>query len=86
MIDIKWEEPPANGGGRGRWTDLATALRARPGAWALIADDVPSSLVSSTNKGRISDFQPAGAFQARGQTIGKNRSRVWARYVADGVE
>lgn len=34
MTDIKWQEPPENN--RSKWSEIADALRGRPGQWALV--------------------------------------------------
>lgn len=90
MSDLKWETPPPQRRGRGfAYDEIAAALRSRPGEWALIAEDIECALVSRINKGTRRVWQPAGAFEARGQIIrtdGKTkRSKVWARYVGEPI-
>lgn len=84
MTDIKWEDPPAiDKSGRGRYDDLAAALRENPGRWALVGDDLAASTTTAINTGRLRAFMPPGAFQSRSQTHKDDprRRRIWARYV-----
>lgn len=84
MTDIKWENPPTSRVGKGKHNDFAAALRARPGEWALLSDDTASQTVTAVNTGRTTSFAPRGSFEAQGQSVGPNRSRVWVRYVGAG--
>lgn len=44
-MDINWQEPPVSRRGRGKWNwaEIVAALKKRPGAWALIGENVSAS-------------------------------------------
>lgn len=81
MTEIKWEAPPQSQRGKGAYNDFAKALRDRPGDWALLSEDTASATVTGVNRGTLSAFRPAGAFEARGSSVGRHRSKVWVRFV-----
>ena len=48
-MDVKWQDPPAvrrtpRGPGGGRWQKIAAQLRERPNTWALVGEDVGTSM------------------------------------------
>jgi hypothetical protein len=71
--------------------DVAEALRAKPGEWALVGDYINSGsaagiarLIRDGGTGRsIIAYQPAGAFEARVEPT-LDGVRVFARYVGGG--
>lgn len=82
---IQWEDPPAKKTGKSepKFAEFADALRGEPMRWALFADDTRSAAVTQINKGTLTAFRPAGHFEARGEVVGPNRSRIWARFVGE---
>ena len=90
MTEIKWQEPPpvqrtlARGKGS-KWRDFADALRARPGQWALMSDDMAVSVVTNTvKKGGSPAFRPPGSFEATSRRRADHsygRGSIWVRYV-----
>lgn len=87
MTKIKWEEPPlANNTNkkRTRWSDVAEQLRAKPGSWALVSEAVKYSVTTTyINKGRITAFEPAGAYEATSRKRPDGSFDVYARYVGE---
>jgi hypothetical protein len=93
MTDIRFEDPPPRKAGPGG-TDprsaanayTADTLRARRGEWALISIRATQRRASSyaygIRTGMLHAFRPAGAFEAKARTVGKQH-RVYARYVGD---
>ncbi len=82
---IVWADPPPKVGGIGRPSRIfprATedALRAHPGRWALVAKEVPSSVV-----GWLSESRPGFEFTSRRAGLGypKGRGDIYARFVGD---
>lgn len=87
MLDIKWEEPPADGRRQTRWDLVAAALRERPGEWAMVKENTSSSTAVNISLGRLISFRPAGAFEARSVKAAKEggeRRDVYARFVGEG--
>jgi hypothetical protein len=85
---IRWEEPPAeHGNAKAELETIANALRARPGEWAVVAEDKTSGSATAfafrirTGSG---PFAPARHFEARaiGPAQGSS-SKVYARYVGE---
>ena len=87
MTEIKWQEPPPKQRtrkGSSKWRDFADALRARPGQWALMSDDMAVSVITTVNRGGSPAFRPSGSFEAtsrRRADHGHGRGSVWVRYV-----
>jgi len=87
MSEINWQEPPAGRRTKaraGKWQQFADALRARPGHWALMSEDIAVSVATQINKGTSAAFRPAGAFEATTRTADdsrRGRGAIWVRYV-----
>lgn len=89
---IRWEEPPEKHGNTrpkppSKYQPVVDSLRARPGQWAVIAENrLPGSAGSLAHYIRVGrgPFGPSG-FEAKviGPAGGAS-SRVYARYVGDG--
>jgi hypothetical protein len=47
------------------WRDIADTLRGRPGEWAEVLKDLPSSVVWAVNAGRIKPVAPERGFEAK---------------------
>ncbi|HET6916873.1 MAG TPA: hypothetical protein VFH56_12355 [Acidimicrobiales bacterium] len=84
---IKWAEPPSDGRARRSdqtdWSAIADALRARPGEWALIQQDVSTSVASQVRRGYYKGFTP-GEFEAVSRSraeYSKWRGDIYARYI-----
>lgn len=88
---IDWTSPPPpkqRGRPKGsKWDALAAELKANPGRWARIGEDIPTSIVSVINHGDRLCFQPAGAFEAvtRNHTS-RWQADVYVRYVGENQE
>ncbi len=91
---IRWENPPATtrrGVGRPRdhtWNQVAEQLRARPGQWAVVEDDMPANRTAIANhirQGAILAFAPSGTYDATSRSK-QGRVTIYARYVGDGDE
>lgn len=84
MTKIKWADPPADGRGRRRsthWAEVADALRANPGKWALVAESASPSTAQNIKRGTYVAFADEG-FEAvsRKSPTGKG-SDIYARFV-----
>jgi len=91
MANIVFTDPPP-GPRRASahpWDDIAEALRARPGEWALCLRGVHSSYSSQIKRGALSAFKPAGAFEARSVSTlntdenGKKTNDLYIRFVGN---
>ena len=49
-MSVKFEEPPARVAQRGRWLPVIAELKANPGRWALIAENVATGGISAMRK------------------------------------
>lgn len=83
MADIQWEEPPAHailgpGQHRGRYAEIATALRENPGRWALL----PSPTGERTEKGAAATAQNI----RRGKVKGFEAGQKVFETAVDGVK
>lgn len=72
-------------------TGAATALRARPGEWAVITVRTTAARTTAAraavyaygvSRGMRHAYRPAGAFEAKARTV-DGEHRVYARYVGD---
>jgi hypothetical protein len=86
MADIEFMDPP----GRRRRSaaphhEIAEALRARPGVWARVLEDVAHSTAGLISDGNLVAYRPPGSFEATSRKNGK-RSDVYARYVGENGE
>jgi hypothetical protein len=82
---VTWTEPPGpNRRGRRPWEEIAAELRAHPGEWALVAENVSSVTTHAITRGTFRAFEPAGAFESvsrRGENCEHGRTNAYARYV-----
>ena len=84
---LEWEEPPPRPPRKqpgSKWDPIAKALKSRPGQWACIGRDIPTSIIPVINDAKLKCFQPAGAFES----VSRNHTARWqadvyARYVGD---
>lgn len=81
-VVLIWEEPPAFGGGSGKWVRALAPLLERPGAWARVfaARDaqVAGSAVRNLRAGRV--HIPPGKFEFRWCHV-DGVACVYARYI-----
>jgi hypothetical protein len=82
MTEIKWEEPGLKRQARIDWASVFTALRSRPGAWALVAENASPGTAQNIKRGRVGGAS-AGEFDAVVRDLKDNRGSVYARYVGD---
>lgn len=86
MTEINWQEPPSDGrigNNKGKHIEFAEQLRANPGRWAVMGEDLSCSTTTMINRGIILGFAPAGAFEAVTRGVVKNRGTIYVRYVGD---
>jgi len=86
--DLEWEQPPPTAARRGsKWDATAAALKNKPGKWACIGRDVPTTIVTTINRGELRCFKPAGSFECvtRNHTS-RWQADVYARYVGEQQE
>ena len=95
MTTIKWQDPPQPTKGRAvsaKWLAIAATLRANPGRWALISDDMSTAMVSHINNGRLAALRPDedGYFTARSSrdsTVHRSgRGDLYARYLLNNTD
>ena len=83
-VDLRWENPPADGRSNREWTMVAEALQQRPGEWALVSEEASGGWATRAKKGAVAAFRPAGAYEFQTQAIRETkplRFKVWGRYV-----
>lgn len=88
MNEIVWAEPAGMSdksvtGRAGKYSAFAEALRSKPGEWAIVPGERFASMVSTIKNGTLSDFRPAGAFEATARDVDQvtQRATVYVRYV-----
>ena len=82
MSEIEWREPPprAQSGPKGsKWTDIATALRANPGKWALVHHG-SVSMAANIRAGRLTGMSQ-GEFEAVSRKSADGKTDIYARFV-----
>lgn len=90
-IKIKFEDPPARGGGRewspkGTHEGIAALLKMKPLKWARV--QTLSTVQSAANQAdairnaKLTAYAPAGSFEAVSRTVDGER-RVYARFVGN---
>lgn len=88
---VRWEEPPTRTRASGRvdWSEVAEALKAKPGKWAILVeydgkmeaeDRRVKGLASNIRRGLLRAFAPTGSFEAQARLIGET-TRLYVRYV-----
>lgn len=85
MTEIEFGELPPKKGGP-RWYEIAEALRAKPGAWALVRSGIYPSAPRSIKRGLLVAFRPAGSFDAVMRSVKDGRGDLWARYIGENGE
>jgi hypothetical protein len=80
MTEIKWEEPGLKRRARIDWVSVFAALRSRPGAWALVAENASPGTAQNIKRGRLGGAS-AGEFDAVMRGLKDSRGSVYARYV-----
>lgn len=89
MTDIQWQTPPPNRAGGNTPSKpskhqlIASALRDRPGQWALIMPSATASTVTLIKKGRLPAYSPSGSFEAVGRNHEDGRCDIYARFVGE---
>jgi hypothetical protein len=81
-MDLKWEEPHATKRGpkSSKWALIFDELRKHPGAWALVAENISASMMTTIKKGQIGGAAP-GEFEASSRKTSGSRADIYARYV-----
>ena len=82
MSEIEWREPPPraqSGPKESKWADIATALRANPGKWALVHHGA-ASMAANIRAGRLADMAQ-GEFDAVSRMTADGKADIYARYV-----
>ena len=86
--NLVWENPPARRT-TGKYAGIVTALRARPGDWAVILT-VPSTLKkrawgfsSHVNTGKYIDFKPNGGHFESLVRSADDVTRVYVRFIPE---
>jgi hypothetical protein len=92
MTPLRWETPPASLRNRTRrnWQEVADSLKANPGNWAVVAEDVSASTGTHIRHGRLTAFAPEGAFEARVSGARDSKTgraeKVYARFIGEKGE
>lgn len=87
MVNIVWEEPADNRLVRTDFGEVAAALRANPGRYAVIAEGLngsrtqASSLALGVRRGKYAAFKPVGAWFSK-----SSKDKVWAKFVGENQE
>lgn len=83
-MTLKWENPEPRRTKGNKWETIANELRAHPGQWAVVAENVSASITVQIKSG-VYGSMPRGEFEAvaRG-THGNRAEKIYARYVGDG--
>jgi hypothetical protein len=85
---LEWEAPPPSAARRGsKWDPIAKALKQRPGQWACIGRDIPTTIVTTIRNGGLRCFQPKGSFEAATRNHSSRwQADVYVRYVGENQE
>lgn len=87
MVNLVFEEPADNRLVRTDFDEVAAALRANPGKFALIAEGLvgsrtqASSLALGVRRGKYAAFKPTGAWFSK-----SSGDKVWAKFVGEDME
>lgn len=90
MSEIRWEGPstdprtlPKTPPPRAH-VELAEALRARPGEWAIFSEDGAPANATHIKQGKRAAFRPAGSFDAVTRSHpGSRRCVIYVRYIGE---
>lgn len=87
-MEIKWEDPPehaariGSGKHRGKYLELALALREQPGRWALLhvegqtrTEKGANATAQNIRRGKVKGFTPAGAYETA-----VDGTKIWVRF------
>jgi hypothetical protein len=86
---VKFQDPPPakTGPHAGGWFQIAAELKARPGEWAIVRENVTSNISTYIRRGGSAAFVPAGSFEATARRNGTpGRVDIYARYVGENGE
>ncbi len=80
---MKFQDPPKAGNCKYDHQSIAAELKANPGRWALVFENVFSSLSVSIKSGRLAAYRPAGSFEAlsASRNGSTNKADIYVRYV-----
>lgn len=76
-MDLKWEEPERSPALRNKWLPVIEGLKARPGEWAVIAEDASANLGPMLKRTYVNVETTA-----RGVKNGR-AAKVYARWIGD---
>jgi hypothetical protein len=84
-MEMKWEDPGLGKGNKRDWKGIAVSLRANPGEWAVIAEDINNSVGTTLRTGKYKNFRPVGdwEFVTRGTNANGRTEKLFGRYVGD---
>jgi hypothetical protein len=86
MADIEFMDPPGKTPrGPAPHREIAEALKARPGLWARVLEDVAQSTPGLIRNGLLVAHRPAGSFEATARKNG-DRWDIYARYIGENGE
>lgn len=83
MPEIEWEDPAPSKSQSGKYSELAAALRKRPGDWAVFGRGVSTASKANIERGVYSDFRPAGSFEATVRKTSNGKGDVYVRFRGD---
>lgn len=83
-VEVVWENPPANRGGRAtskRHQEISDILKTKPGEWAKVgSNEKNDGLRTSIAKGTAVSFRD-GEYEARSTKVGEGAYDIYARFV-----
>lgn len=89
LVQFK-ELPPANFGRKNplhtKYAGIADELKANPGEWGLVGENLPTSLSYAIRNDTQAAFRPAGHYESTVRNTTRNRSDIWARYIGENAE
>lgn len=85
-MGLKFEDPGVRSNAKNDHTNVASELRANPGEWAVVAEDVSPTLAQLIKNGKLVAYRPAGSFESVTRGISNGRAaKVYARYVGEAT-
>lgn len=82
-MKLEFKNPPTDARtSNGEMTQVADALKANPGEWALIGRKSPSTAAVIKN-GLTKAFRPAGSFDSVTRNGDGRKADIYARYIGD---